>query len=184
MAPASFSTEQARDGGMLLGLRRGEVRLVAHQPGWPAAFAREKERLRQRLGAAALAVEHVGSTAIPGLVAKPVIDIALAVASLADTADWPQRLESVGYAFFGDREGWGEHFYAKGPAEHRTMYLHVVPIQSARWSDYLKFRDALRAKAELRKEYEGLKLRLLAAHPGDRTAYTAAKAAFIQRVLA
>jgi GrpB-like predicted nucleotidyltransferase (UPF0157 family) len=184
MAPARFNSEQDGEGGMILGLRRGEVRLVAHQPGWPAAFVSEKERLAQRLGISGQEIEHVGSTAVPDLVAKPIIDIALGVSSLADTGDWPQRLGPDGYAFFGDREGWGEHFYAKGPEENRTIYLHVVPIQSARWSEYLKFRDSLRASAGLRKEYGGLKRDLLAAHQDDRNAYTGAKAAFIRRVLA
>jgi GrpB-like predicted nucleotidyltransferase (UPF0157 family) len=168
---------------MILGLARGEVRLVAHQQGWSEAFAAEKERLAQVLGTPALAIEHVGSTAVPDLVAKPIIDVAVAVTSLEGTADWPAQLQGADYAFFGDREGRGEHFYAKGPEPLRTIYLHVVPIQSARWSDYLKFRDELRSHAELRREYADIKHRLLAEHGNDRVAYTGAKAEFIRRVL-
>lgn len=168
---------------MILGLRRGKVRLVAHQAGWSAVFQGEKKRLARLLGASALAIEHVGSTAVPDLMAKPIIDIAVAVAGLGETGDWPQRLAAAEYAFFGDREGRGEHFYAKGPGKERTLYLHVVPLNTERWSGYLKFRDALRGRAELRKEYEKIKLKLLAHYQDDRAAYTEAKAAFIRKVL-
>jgi GrpB-like predicted nucleotidyltransferase (UPF0157 family) len=168
---------------MILGLSRGEIRLVAHQPGWGAAFTNEKEQLARILKPPALMIEHVGSTAVRGLAAKPILDIAVAVSSLEDTHAWPDLLRGLDYTFFGDREGWGEHFYAKGPDQNRTIYLHVVPIGNSRWSDYLVFRDALRARTELRQEYENLKQRLLAQHGDDRPAYTDAKAALIRRVL-
>jgi GrpB-like predicted nucleotidyltransferase (UPF0157 family) len=168
---------------MILGLSRGELRLVAHQPGWSAAFADEKEQLARILTSSALTIEHVGSTAVPDLAAKPILDLAVAVRSLEDTRQWPHLLRGLDYTFFGDREGWGEHFYAKGPDQNRTIYLHVVPVESPRWSDYLAFRDALRARTELRQEYGTLKRQLLAYHGGNRPAYTEAKAALIRRVL-
>jgi GrpB-like predicted nucleotidyltransferase (UPF0157 family) len=168
---------------MIFGLTRGEIRLVAHQPGWSAAFAHEKEQLARILKPPALMIEHVGSTAVPGLAAKPILDIALAVSSLEGTNPWPNLLSGLDYTFFGDREGWGEHFYAKGPDQSRTIYLHVVPIENRRWCDYLVFRDSLRARTELRQEYETLKRRLLTQFGDNRPAYTDAKAALIRRVL-
>ena len=128
-------------------------------------------------------IEHVGSTAVTGLAAKPILDIAVAASSLEDTGDWPHLLRGLEYTFFGDREGWGEHFYAKGPDEGRTVYLHVVPVGDTRWSDYLVFRDALRASTGLRQDYEALKRKLLVQHGDDRPAYTDAKTALIRRVL-
>lgn len=168
---------------MTLGLRRGTVSLISHQPSWATTFATEKEHLAGKLGAAALEIEHVGSTAVPDLMAKPVIDIAVGVSDIGDTVSWPQILESEGYASFGDREGPEEKFFAKGPDESRTIYLHVVPLGSSRWADYLLFRDSLRESESLRREYGELKRRLQADFPNDRFAYTEGKAAFIGRVL-
>jgi GrpB-like predicted nucleotidyltransferase (UPF0157 family) len=168
---------------MKLGLKRGEVRLVPYQPAWRALFAAEKQRLVDLLGDAAIQIEHVGSTAVPGLLAKPVIDMAIAVHAIEDIARWPAVLAPEGYAYFGDREGRGDYFFAKGPDECRSFYLHVVLRQSQRWIDYLHFRDALRADASLREEYAGLKNRLCAAHAHDRAGYTSGKDALIRRVL-
>jgi GrpB-like predicted nucleotidyltransferase (UPF0157 family) len=168
---------------MILGLRRGDVRLVRHQPGWSRAFARERDALARRIGGPSVRIEHVGSTAVADLMAKPIIDIAIGVESLDVVAGWPGILGSEGYSFFGDREGRGEHFYAKGPEDRRTLYLHVLPARSRRWADYLRFRDALRASAANRREYEDLKRRLLATHRQDRSAYTESKAAFIRKIL-
>jgi len=168
---------------MILGLRRGTVQLVDYQPGWSEAFAIEKAQLARVLGGSALAIEHVGSTSVPGLAAKPILDVAIAVHSVADSLPWTDLLRGLGYTSFGDREGWGEHFFAKGPDENRTVYLHVVPAGSARWSDYLAFRDTLRARPELREEYQALKRQLLARHGDNRTAYTEGKSALVRRVI-
>lgn len=168
---------------MILGLQRGRVGLVPHQDGWGRAFAEEKSRLESVLGGSALGIEHVGSTAVPGLAAKPVIDIAVSVRSLADIEAWPLLLRDHGYASFGDREGRREHFFAKGPEEKRIVYLHVVAAESSRWNDYLKFRDALRTHTALRLEYERLKIAACERHRTDRGAYTTAKDEFIRRVL-
>jgi GrpB-like predicted nucleotidyltransferase (UPF0157 family) len=183
MAKTKPTTIRPAGGAPALGLRRGEVRLVRHQCGWPEAFARERRRLERLLGPGALAIEHVGSTAVAGLAAKPVVDIAIAVGSLDGAGAWAGALGSAGYTAFGDREGRGEHFYAKGPEGSRTVYLHVVPLRSRNWSNYLGFRDALRSSAPLRRRYEELKRRLSALHPRDRGAYTEAKAEFIRGVL-
>jgi GrpB-like predicted nucleotidyltransferase (UPF0157 family) len=168
---------------MKLGLKRGEVRLVPHQPEWQSRFTKEKRRLTDLLGEMGIQIEHVGSTAVPALPAKPIIDIAIAVRAIEDIVHWPATLEPGGYTYFGDREGRGDHFFAKGPENCRSFYLHVVPRESCRWSDYLRFRDLLRADASLREEYAQLKTGLCEAHSRDRAVYTSAKAALIRRVL-
>jgi GrpB-like predicted nucleotidyltransferase (UPF0157 family) len=168
---------------MILGLERGSLRLVPHQAGWRQAFDEETLRLKSALGVPDLAIEHVGSTAVPGLVAKPVIDVAIAVDSFGQTRAWPEALAPLEYAYFGDRHGWRDDFYAKGPETLRTFYLHVVEGAGDRWRNYLLFRDQLRASPGLREEYRALKL--AAAAPGaTRDSYTSAKEAFINRVLA
>jgi GrpB-like predicted nucleotidyltransferase (UPF0157 family) len=168
---------------MFLGLKRGTVRLVDHQPDWQQAFISERALLARLLMPTALEIEHVGSTAVPGLVAKPVLDLACAVASLDQTAGWPEKLAPHGFEFFGDRENRGEHFYAKGSDDCRTLYLHVVPIDRTRWSDYVRFRDLLRSDERLRACYAKAKLIAASAHSNDRTAYTAAKEKIIHEIL-
>jgi GrpB-like predicted nucleotidyltransferase (UPF0157 family) len=168
---------------MSLGLKRGMVRLVRYDPGWAVAFARERTQLLQVLGPAAVAIEHVGSTAVEGLLAKPILDIAVAGRPPIHAAEWQPRLERLGYAAFGDRESRGDFFFAKGPDEGRTVYLHVVPGGSVWWLDYLAFRDRLRADAALRDAYTELKTGLAEQFSGDRRSYTEAKAAFIAKLI-
>lgn len=168
---------------MRLGLKRGDVRLVAHQQDWGSMFVAERDMLSSVLGGTALRFEHVGSTAVPDLEAKPILDIAVGVRTLEDQAGWPEMLAQYGYCHMGDRFGWGEHFYAKGPDSMRTVYLHVMPIESVRWANYLMFRDILRTSAEVRKGYSDLKCKLALAFPDDRNSYTEGKAAFITKTL-
>jgi GrpB-like predicted nucleotidyltransferase (UPF0157 family) len=168
---------------MILGLKRGHTRLVPHQLGWSDAFMHEKERLTGLLGSGIIQVEHIGSTAIPNLAAKPIIDIAIGVKSLEETLTWPSMLGLEGYTYFGDRESRGDDFYAKGPEENRTIYLHVVPYDGLRWREYLYFREALCADDDLRARYENLKMRLAAGHASTREHYTSAKAELIAEIL-
>jgi len=168
---------------MKLGLKRGEVKLVPHQPEWHALFTEEKRRLSDLLNDHGILIEHVGSTAVPALPSKPIIDIAIAVRTIADIARWPATLEPAGYSYFGDREGRGDYFFAKGPQESRSFYVHVVPRDSRQWTDYLRFRDALRADGALREAYAQLKTRLCDTYSLDRALYTSEKAAFIRRII-
>jgi GrpB-like predicted nucleotidyltransferase (UPF0157 family) len=168
----------------MLGLQRGTVRLVPYTAQWARLFAAERRRIESALGALALAVEHVGSTAVPGLCAKPILDIGVAVRRSADAAACVAPLMRLGYEYLGDRRGTGGHFFAKGDDARRTHYVHVVAHDSAEWADYLRFRERLRADAAARDEYAQLKVALAAAHATDRESYTRAKEAFIRRILA
>jgi GrpB-like predicted nucleotidyltransferase (UPF0157 family) len=170
-------------GIMRLGLKRGDVRLVEHQQYWGSMFVAERDILSSVLCGTALRIEHVGSTAVADLEAKPILDIAIGVRTLEDQAGWPHILALYGYCHMGDRFGWGEHFYAKGPDSMRTVYLHVMPIKSVRWENYLMFRDILRTNADVRREYNDLKRKLALALPDDRNSYTDEKAAFITKAL-
>ncbi|HYY41838.1 MAG TPA: GrpB family protein [Pyrinomonadaceae bacterium] len=168
----------------MLGLRRGTVRLVPYMTEWARLFASERQRLVVALGGLALAVEHVGSTAVPGLCAKPILDIGVAVRDDADAAACVGPLAGLGYEYLGARRGAGGHFFAKGADERRTHYVHVVAQAEPEWAAYLRFRDHLRADTTARDEYARLKQDLAATHAADRACYTHQKAAFIQRILA
>jgi GrpB-like predicted nucleotidyltransferase (UPF0157 family) len=150
---------------------------------WP--LLRSGHLLFKRIGHLVLDIQHVGSTAVPGLAAKPIIDIAVAVASLVDVQRCRPLLIALGYLDRGDagREG-GYVFVKERVPEVRTHHLHMVTIDDPQWANYLSFRDRLRADAALRKEYAALKWKLQERFACDRQGYTAAKDAFIRRVLA
>jgi GrpB-like predicted nucleotidyltransferase (UPF0157 family) len=167
-----------------LGVPYGQVRLADSDPAWPAAFQRLAVRLRAALGVLAIAIEHVGSTAVPGLAAKPILDIAIGLAPAADPDRAIAALQSLGYLFVGDKgdEG-GLVLVLEDRPAHRIAHLHVVGYGDAQWHRYLALRDRLRNDPTARVAYAQLKRGLAAKFAGDRPAYTAAKAAFIARLL-
>jgi GrpB-like predicted nucleotidyltransferase (UPF0157 family) len=169
----------------MIGLERGTVRVVPPDDEWPEAFAQERHCLCQRIGYLVLDIQHVGSTAVPGLAAKPIIDIAVAVASPADVQRCRPLLVELGYIDRGDRGREGGYVFVKERTpEVRTHHLHMVAIDDPQWANYLRFRDGLRADVALRTEYASLKQKLQEQFTNDRQGYTAAKGAFIRRVLA
>ena len=165
----------------MLGLKRGIVRLVPHTERWHDLFTEEEDRLRVAISEYALSVEHVGSTAICGLPAKPIIDIAVAVREIADAEKCVMPLERIGYEYRGEQGIAGRHFFGKG--EPRTHHLHMVEMSSDFWRSHLLFRDYLRQHREVRENYEKLKQWLAQKYEEDREAYTEGKAAFIEEVL-
>ena len=169
---------------MEIGLRRHTVRLVEHEPGWATLFAIEAELIRRCTGDLAVGVEHVGSTAVPGLVAKPILDIAIAAASSDTVPLVVERLRNAGYLDRGSAGANGGHLLVKEAAPHiRTVHAHVVDASDPQWAEYLHFRDELRANAATRQAYDELKKTLADEFREDRAAYTAGKDAFIRRVL-
>ncbi|HEX8283194.1 MAG TPA: GrpB family protein [Pyrinomonadaceae bacterium] len=165
----------------MLGLRKGTVRLVPHAEAWHQMFDQEAGRIRAAVGGLAAAVEHVGSTAVCGISAKPVIDIAVAVRELADAARCVAPLEGLGYEYRGENGIPGRHYFTMG--EPRTHHLHVVELGGEFWRGHLLFRDHLRRHPHAAKEYDDLKQKLAREHPEDRAAYTDGKAAFITGVI-
>jgi GrpB-like predicted nucleotidyltransferase (UPF0157 family) len=132
-----------------------------------------------------LDVEHVGSTTVPGLLSKPIIDIAAAMRSPIDQDDVVRRLSRAGYVFRGDKgtEG-GFLFVRTDENEVRTVHVHVVRADSTEWRHYLKFRDVLRQDRGAREAYEQVKREAAARFPDDRASYIAAKRTFIRDALA
>ncbi len=162
-----------------------EVSLQPYDPRWPGLFAAERDRLlllAPQLPARLVDIQHIGSTAVPGLVAKPVIDMLAGVESMAAAEALVAPLCANGYttsaefnASLSDRK-----WLMRWADGHRTHHLHIVVHGGAAWAERLRFRDALRADAALAARYAALKAELAAKHPRDREAYTDAKAAFVQ----
>lgn len=175
---------EADDEEAAVGLRRGTVRVDPYTELWADEFERERERLDTSLGARLLAIEHIGSTSIPGLAAKPLIDMQAAVESLEHVDDILAVLRTMGYAVMPERVYPDRVFLPKGPEQRRTHHLNLVLLDSDRWRDPVRFRDRLRTDPLLRDEYAALKARLAGQHPHDRDAYTDGKADFIRAVLA
>lgn len=166
----------------LPGVPHGIVRLSPWTPRWTTLFEEEAGRLAGALGRLALAVEHYGSTSVPGLPAKPILDILVGVRSPLDPTPYVAALESLGYEYV-PWAGVPEHLVF-GRDELRTHLVHVVEHGGSAWQRGLRFRDALRADPALAAAYAKLKMGLALDYPADRPSYTAAKTAFIESALA
>jgi GrpB-like predicted nucleotidyltransferase (UPF0157 family) len=158
------------------------VRVEPFRSGWKASFERERDAIRRALGERALAIEHVGSTAVEGLPAKPIVDMILAVPALERTADYLPPLRKLGYHFLDYPTNVDRHFFKKG--RPRTHHLHVAEPGVAALADQVCFRDALRESEVFRERYAALKLDLETRFCEDRAGYSESKGAFIAEVLA
>jgi GrpB-like predicted nucleotidyltransferase (UPF0157 family) len=159
------------------------VEVVPYNSEWPAQFEAEKRVLRPALSPWLVGeIQHIGSTAVVGLSAKPVIDIMTPVASLHDSHAVIAAAALVGYVYYPYRAE-VMHWFCKPSPHVRTHHLHLVPLGSQLWHDRLSFRNALRSSQALSDEYTNLKIRLAKQFPNDREAYTQGKAPFVQRVL-
>ncbi len=168
----------------MLGLKRHTVRVVAHRPEWHELFEREQRALLERVGHLVLDVQHVGSTAVPGLDAKPILDVAAAVPSAEVVPRLVGPLGDLGYVYRGDAGADGGHLFVKESApEVRTHHLHMVAADDPQWRGWLLFRDALRADEELRARYAELKRALRGRFAEDRKGYTEAKNEFVSGVV-
>lgn len=163
----------------------GNLRLVDYDPAWPDRFAAEADRIGTALGAHALAIEHVGSTAVPGLGGKPVLDLAVAVASEAAADACVRPLEALGYRYRGTHgDDPRRRYYVRDAEGQRVAQIHLYVLPAAAWDEMLAFRDALRADPALAAAYAAEKQRVAAEVGWDKGAYSVAKGPFVGRVLA
>ncbi|MEX2489567.1 MAG: GrpB family protein [Pseudomonadales bacterium] len=163
--------------------REASVEVVPYDDSWPALFVSEKELLSDILLPWLTGdIEHVGSTAVPGMPAKPVIDIMAPVHSLEGSRPAIKAAASAGYLYASYKPDI-MHWFCKPSVEFRTHHLHLVPKSSILWRERLMFRDALRLNAALAQEYADLKLSLAERFKFDRESYTDAKGPFVDRVL-
>ena len=159
------------------------IEVVEYTPQWVQLFATERDVLARALERWLVGEpEHIGSTAVPGLAAKPIIDIMAPVASLEASLPAIDAAGPIGYVFYPYKPE-VMHWFCKPSPSDRTHHLHLVPAGSQLWADRLAFRDALRASEALRIEYQALKQSLARTYHNDREAYTSAKGPFIERVL-
>ena len=170
-------------GGTLLGkLRNDPVEVVDYDPRWPKLFERMRKRLAKELGAAAVRIDHVGSTAVPGLAAKPVIDIQVSVPDVEDEGAYVAAIERCGQALRYREKG--HRYFRPPPGRKRTYQVHVCSAGSQWERDHLLFRDFLRAHADEARRYEAMKYDVAGHHRGDRIGYNDAKGPLIQELTA
>jgi GrpB-like predicted nucleotidyltransferase (UPF0157 family) len=151
------------------------ITLAAYDPAWPAMFRAEAAALTEVLGPWITGgVHHVGSTAVPLLPAKPIIDIMIGVADLESSRPCLDRPAGLGYCYAPHRAD-VMHWFCKPDPRHRTHHLQLVPTGSPRYTDVLAFRDYLRAHPSAATDYARLKQDLATRHPTDRDAYTDGK---------
>ena len=160
------------------------ITIVGYDLQWPARFEAERRLLAEAIGAWVIdgAIEHIGSTAVLGLAAKPVIDIMAGVESLEASRAAVAVLERHQYCYAAYRTD-VMHWLCKPSPALRTHHLHLVPLGSALWIEQLAFRDYLRTHHDTALEYAALKRRLADAHRFDREAYTTAKTPFVRHVV-
>ncbi|MCZ7577514.1 MAG: GrpB family protein [Dehalococcoidia bacterium] len=168
----------------IAGLPPAPVEVVPYSAEWPLEFEREAARLREAVGESAIGIEHVGSTAVPGLSAKPIIDMMLAVKDFDAARPLVHRIEELGYWYCGENGIPRRHYFIKeDDAGNVTHHLHTLEDASLEARKHRLFRDHLRAHPADRDAYGELKLRLAAAHGQDRAAYQEGKTALIERIL-
>ena len=166
----------------------GRLEIVPYDPGWPSAFQAEAARLRAALKTLALRIDHNGSTSIPGLAAKPVIDIQVSVATLQPLSPYGTRLEALGYIHVPHPDDAFSPFFHRPMEWPHSHHVHVVERGGTEERRTLAFRDYLREHSDVAREYEDLKRTLaaqtVAADRASRERYAVAKTDFIERVVA
>jgi GrpB-like predicted nucleotidyltransferase (UPF0157 family) len=184
MARHSPNGRERADPKGVLRLRRHAVGLSEHRAEWAVLFAEEAARLRQVVGDLVEDIQHVGSTAVEGLPAKPILDIVVALRTAEDVPALTERLCASGYIYRDDSGADGGHLFVLAPQpDVRTVHLHAVLSSDPQWRDYLAFRELLRSDSDARVRYARLKRRLAEKFTGDRLAYTTGKESFIRGLL-
>ena len=168
---------------MTIGLKRGTVKVVPYREQWAKEFEKEKTRILKVCKDKIISIEHIGSTSVPGLSAKPIIDISVGIKRLKDAKTLLPALKTLGYEFYRDFQR-QRLFVAKGSDERRTHYLHIMRFKGAKWKTDQLFRNYLRTHPKEIERYSALKQRLAENHANDREAYSNGKDAYIKSIIA
>lgn len=166
-----------------MGLPRGLVWVEDYNDEWPRLFEEERVRILEVVGNIVISIQHVGSTAVPGLCAKPVVDIAVGVKDLETGRGCVDLLTGGGYEFKGDAGIPGRYFFAKGTPDNRTHYIHVEAVNGLLWRNHILFRDYLRSHPDVVAAYGELKKILATKHGDDREKYALGKKPFIDEII-
>ncbi len=167
----------------MLGLGNDKVKLSPYQTIWAQLYEEEKKRLEKVIGRGVLDIQHIGSTAVPNLKAKPILDIGIAVKNFEEAFALIFPIEKLGYTYRGENGIPRRHYFVKGPPEKRTHHIHMFEEVNEEWGAHLLFRNYLRTHPQTVITYQTLKEDLAKRYPDNREAYTDAKHTFIQRVL-
>jgi GrpB-like predicted nucleotidyltransferase (UPF0157 family) len=165
-----------------LGVLEGKVRLVPYTPAWKQHFTIEYNRLIGAIGDYVKEIRHIGSTAVPGIYAKPIIDIMVGFHHIEDLEKCTNALVALGYTYEGEQDIPGWHFFKKNVGDLTTHHLHAVEWGSQYWYDRILFQEYLCRHQEIAEAYERLKLELRNKHADDRKSYTRDKTDFILKV--
>ncbi|MFP3377139.1 GrpB family protein [Bacillus sp. SIMBA_069] len=159
-----------------------QIVIKPYQKDWYEEYGIEKEKFISLFGGECIAIEHIGSTSVQGLGAKPLIDMMIGVTDLQITEKWIEDLLKIGYEYV-PKETPNRRFFRKGKWRAGTHHLHVYIYNSDEWKNNLLFRDFLIKHEWARKEYRELKEKLATTYPFDRVSYTKEKAPFIQKII-
>ena len=160
------------------------VIIVDYDPQWPALFEKERELILKTLGDRIKAIEHIGSTAVPNLGGKDIVDIMAGVTDMCEANECLSPLENIGYKDVRPQPENSEWYYCLGKGHHSTGYhLHLVKLDSEHWKRHLIFRDYLRKNPKIAQDYFNLKKELAVKYRTDRLGYTEAKSVFIESVI-
>ena len=171
----------SQDPTLPIGLNSGELRISTYRDEWPVLYESEQETIESAIGDHIVDIQHVGSTAIVGMPAKPILDIAIATGNFEKARVCIAPLAALGYTFKGENGIPRRHYFTKG--EPCTHHIHMVEETSDEWAKLILFRDYLRSDQRVADEYARLKSALLDRLAGDRVAYQVAKMEFIEEVL-
>ncbi len=165
----------------MIGLERGIVKLVPYTAEWKRLFEQEKARLQAAIGDYVLDIQHVGSTSIPGMIAKPIIDIGIAVRNFEQATVCIEPMVQLGYEYRGEHGVPRRHLFVQG--DPRTHHVHMNEAHGKNWEALVLFRDYMIQHPEMAQEYAKLKQELAQQFPTDRPAYLEKKSGLIERVL-
>ena len=174
-----------RESDSLIKAINEDVRIVAYDPRWPSIFVAERDRLLELFPHRIQFVEHMGSTSVPGLAAKPIIDILAAVISMEVADALLEPLNMNGYDTSAEFNSTlvGRRWLMRHVNGRRTHHLHLVVANSSVWNRHIRFRDLLRSNERMLAEYEALKFELAEHFKNDRDGYTKRKSEFIERAI-
>lgn len=176
MESTSLETE------LIGGIENREIRIISYDPAWPTKFELHLGIIAKALGDVALRIEHIGSTSVPGLAAKPIIDILVVVEDSADESTYLSQLEAAGYLLRVREPHWNEHRMFRTP--EKDVHVHVYSAGCGEIKRNLTFRDRLRTNAEDRSRYEEIKRALANNDWPDMNAYASAKTEVIEGIIA
>ncbi|MEW5849252.1 MAG: GrpB family protein [Myxococcota bacterium] len=181
LAPIPGILRERHDGGTGAGMA-SRYTFTEYSPEWPARFAREAERLGALLGEELVGIHHIGSTSVPGLAAKPIIDLLPLVRDLTRMDEHNAKLQAAGYQAWGECGLPGRRYFTRDHDGYRTHNIHIYQVDDPQVDRHLAFCAYLREHEGARREYEALKRQVYALHPDDIAAYNHGKDAWIKQL--